>query len=352
MNKKRYAYIDLAKALGMLAVIWGHIHTSGESFVFVYAFDIPLFFFLSGMMFKNEKYDTLWKLVKNRAKTLLLPYVIFSIATWLVWVGYNLVLHNDVNYFAPLLQTVIAQGSGGYLVHNVPLWFVTCLFVVEVLYYFICKLPDIWSVLICAACAGLGYWMLNNSLSFDFTKLPWNIESALSAILFYCLGNLFIKHFKIEAIPNWVQKNKWKSIFSIAVLTVILAIGAIYNGHVSIGSNLLGKNIFVFYAVGLVGTFSTLFFSNLLELPKSNIADRLVGGVKWIGKNSFYFMAVHVPIKGFLIVVLAKLLHVSTGAIASNFFESIIIWIGTLICSFCAVLLINMFKKKFTKKNA
>lgn len=274
---KRYGYVDIAKALGMFAVIWGHIH-AGDTTTFVYAFDIPLFFFLSGMMFKNEKYDTVWKLVKNRARTLLLPYVLFSVATWIVWVTYNLVLHNDVNYLAPLLQTIVAQGSGGYLVHNVPLWFVTCLFVVEVIYYFISKLPDIWNVLICIVCAVVGYWMLNNNLDFDFTKLPWNIESALSAILFYGIGNLFIKHFKIEGIPNYVKHNKVKAIVGVVVLTAVLAVGGLYNGHVTIGSNRLGKNVFLFYIIGIVGTFSTLLFSNLLELQKDKFSRTLVGG--------------------------------------------------------------------------
>ena len=198
--KKRIDYVDIAKGFGMLAVIWGHILTddSNPSVVLVYAFDIPLFFVLAGMMYNGEKYNSFGKLLKSRAKSLLLPYVIFSVVTWIIWAAFSIVTHSDKALFAPLLQTVIAQGSGGFLVHNVPLWFVTCLFVVEVLYYFISKANDIINLLICIALAVVGHFMLHNNLSFDFTLLPWNIEAAMSAMLFYCVGNLFAKRFMVE----------------------------------------------------------------------------------------------------------------------------------------------------------
>ena len=125
---KRYDYIDIAKGFGMLAVIWGHILTAGWSWVFVYSFDIPLFFLLSGMMYNNKKYNSLLKLVKNRVRTLLIPYALISVITWLIWLAYSIVCKAEVNYFRPLLQTIIAQGSGGFMVHNVPLWFVSSIF--------------------------------------------------------------------------------------------------------------------------------------------------------------------------------------------------------------------------------
>lgn len=73
-----------------------------------------------------------------RLQTLLIPYVIFSVATWLIYVVGVLAFHNDTmhNCWYYLLQTVLAQGSGGYLEHDVALWFVTCLFVVDVFVLF------------------------------------------------------------------------------------------------------------------------------------------------------------------------------------------------------------------------
>jgi fucose 4-O-acetylase-like acetyltransferase len=63
------------------------------------------------MVFNGAKYDSLWQLVKRRAKTLLLPYLLFSVLTWIIWVGTKIVSHEQVNLFFPLLETVFAQGS-------------------------------------------------------------------------------------------------------------------------------------------------------------------------------------------------------------------------------------------------
>ena len=53
---QRWDYNDLAKSLGMLAILWGHIRLTGWSNAFVYAWHIPLFFFLSGMVFDKSRY--------------------------------------------------------------------------------------------------------------------------------------------------------------------------------------------------------------------------------------------------------------------------------------------------------
>lgn len=156
---KRLDYIDIAKALGMLTIIWGHIIHEGWSNQIVYAFHIPLFFFMSGMVFKADKYPTVWDLIKKRARTLLLPYLIFSLVTWAMWVGMRVIANDHTNYWYPLLQTFIAQGSSGFLRHNLPLWFVSCLFVVEIIYYYINKFSNTTNVVVCATASLLGCYV-------------------------------------------------------------------------------------------------------------------------------------------------------------------------------------------------
>lgn len=53
---KRLEYIDFLKAVGILAVIWGHIYTRNDAiYQFVYSFHVPLFFVLSGVFFKPNQ---------------------------------------------------------------------------------------------------------------------------------------------------------------------------------------------------------------------------------------------------------------------------------------------------------
>lgn len=153
-QKKRLDYIDLAKCFGMLAIIWGHIIHEGWPNQIVYSWHIPLFFFMSGMVFNASKYPTLKSFLSNRVRTLLVPYLVFSVATWLFWVAMRVLQHDSTDYWYPLMQTFVAQGSAGFLRHNLPLWFVTCLFVVEFLYYLINRLPR-WAAVGCCVIAAI-----------------------------------------------------------------------------------------------------------------------------------------------------------------------------------------------------
>lgn len=112
----------------MLLIVWGHIRLGDWSNAFVYAFHIPLFFFLSGMVFSKKRYPDFKSFLLKRINSLIKPYVVFSGLTWIIWVAYSYVSHANVeSYWMPLAQTFIAQGSGGFFIHNVPLWFVSCL---------------------------------------------------------------------------------------------------------------------------------------------------------------------------------------------------------------------------------
>ena len=284
-------------------------------------------------------------LLKRRAQTLLKPYFILSFVTWLIWVAYNYILHNHVeSYINPLLQTFIAQGSGGYLVHNVPLWFVTCLLFIEICYYFICRytIPSV-NVIICIVCAVVGYLMILPNDFFDFKKLPWSIEAGLSALIFYSCGNILISYVGHEKILGFfVQKKVW-FVSAMTVLFIILFVVSSYNGHVTLATNRLGKNPLLFYLTGFSGLFATIIFSMLCQNLKRNIfLNRLISSIQWIGNNSFYFMAVHVPIKGFVVVIVAKILKIdNVRLIQQGMTYSFVSFVVTLIVSFIVVAAIN-----------
>lgn len=49
--------IDIAKGIGMICLVLGHLFIIGsDSFKMIFAFHMPLFFFLSGYLFISSKY--------------------------------------------------------------------------------------------------------------------------------------------------------------------------------------------------------------------------------------------------------------------------------------------------------
>lgn len=220
-DSKRLDYIDIAKSLGMLTIIWGHILHSGWSNLMVYSFHIPLFFFLSGMVFNADKYQSVGQLIKRRAKTLLLPYLIFSFVTWLLWVGMRVAAHDATNYWYPLLQTFIAQGSSGFLRHNLPLWFVPCLFVVELMFYYINKLPKIGALISVVMCSFIGDYMIRGGYLEYFRLFPWSIEGAMSSVIFYATGNWLTYSYSHQELQSVALKRQHVS----AVICLLLFVG-------------------------------------------------------------------------------------------------------------------------------
>lgn len=345
--KNRVEYVDMAKGIGMFAIIWGHIMLSGWSNNLVYSFHIPLFFFLSGMMFSSSKYPSFGVFIKRRTKTLLVPYVMFSFITWLLWVVMNLITHSNVELWKPLLQTFIAQGSGGFMVHNVPLWFVTCLFVVEVLYFYIEKLPKWLNIVICVVCALIGDYMIRGGHLSFYRLLSWNIEAAMSALLFYSLGNLLIRKYSHQKLVDLIKNHILIIILAISILTIILSFSANWNGHITLGSNSLGRNTIVFYVNAIIGIFTTLSFSILLTLKtwKNRILYSLMKYLKWFGQNSFFVMASHVPVKGLLILCVSLLFQATPTEISNSINKSLIVFILTIIGDSVLVILISFLKK-------
>ena len=64
---KLFHWLDAMKTMGMFFIIYGHLFSYGYSYV--YAFNVPVFFILSGFLFKEDQpasvfwYKVWWQLV-------------------------------------------------------------------------------------------------------------------------------------------------------------------------------------------------------------------------------------------------------------------------------------------------
>lgn len=76
IKNARLQYIDIAKGIAMICIILGHLGNANINRI-VFTFHVPIFFFITGC-FTNKKRD-LNDFIKNKARTLLVPYIITSI---------------------------------------------------------------------------------------------------------------------------------------------------------------------------------------------------------------------------------------------------------------------------------
>ncbi len=279
--------IDAAKGFGMLFVIFAHLNYTPAPLTVIYSFHMPLYFILSGMMFNQKKYNNFGTFLKRRFQTLIIPYLIFqfiSIAffflTELIFSGFSSELLKQGSVY--ITQVFVSQGSANMF--NRPMWFVLCLFAVELMYYFISSFNKAAVAIICAVLTAAGWLLESDLINFDNRLLPWSLDSALFTIGFYAIGNIFAQPVKNTIV--YIKSKKYKNLICIGIAAVCLAIGiplALYNGKISLGSKIL-NNGFLLYITGIIGSIFILSLSIILDKIKA---------LNHFGRVSFSVMGIH-----------------------------------------------------------
>lgn len=263
----RLEWMDVSKGIGAFLVILGHFAINNKFAALIYCFHMPLFFFLSGTVFKIEKYATFKQFAVSKFKSLLIPYLIFNVFIWIFNVIKILVCGQDTMLIAKrFIGIFLGIKMTDYYGEC---WFISCMFVVQILAYFVVKFTSAKKNLICgSAIASLAIgWLYLSKIGIP---LPWGIETSFIALFFfllgYCLGTDNLLYSKMSI-----------------VLFIPMIIGALVNYKLSgyrveMFANQYG--VFLIYVlVALCGIFATI------------AASKIVTNVKFLqmlGKNSLY----------------------------------------------------------------
>lgn len=132
--------INLLKAFAIMLVVSGHLEFSMLGMFPPYSFQLALFFFISGMLFKEKYLSDACTFIKRRVKSLLFPYFLYEIFYVIVtcvifhftgkWWGEPLTLKNLT--LTPFL-------NGHQMDLSCPLWFVPQLFITMIAFLFFLK---------------------------------------------------------------------------------------------------------------------------------------------------------------------------------------------------------------------
>lgn len=124
----RIDWVDVAKGIGIVLMVHGHIHTHGFDLALISSFHMPLFFFLSGFVTPPGDGRPLTQLVLRLGRSLLIPYLIIgalglihqAISEWLTGVDFTRELGRNWSH--------LLLGMRGAGVVNGAIWFLPCLF--------------------------------------------------------------------------------------------------------------------------------------------------------------------------------------------------------------------------------
>ena len=203
-----------------------------------------------------------------------MPYAFFS-SIWIIYESVVSAINNEfnINYLINEIILYVKQD------HLWAIWFITCIFLVELLAYFIvfvCKDKNYLLLL----SAGLFIILTYFYKTFIDVRLIWNAEIVLPAIPFFLLGYVMKNQKTVfEKLTNW------KLIPAYLVSYVIIGFLNIkYTGQsVSMYSNKYG-NILLFYLGAVLGS--------LFVVSVSRIIKR-ISIINYIGKNSLIIFSLH-----------------------------------------------------------
>ncbi|WP_270286738.1 acyltransferase family protein [Enterococcus casseliflavus] len=274
MNK-RIDWIDTARGIAMILVVWGHLYPPMTARMWIYSFHMPLFFFLSGYLYKKRGTK---ESIVVRSKKLLVPYFLTAILSFPIGIFLDRYLGNSVTIGSKISEVFFLNGTVGW---NSPIWFLIVLYLVEVFFAMVDKIKPIW---IAIASLLVGYLLYITSVT-----LVFGIQIALWMLPFYCLGMIVKKN-------NFLNKDI-KNLKALALgitLMVVNGVIAISSGVVAeIYHNILG-NYWMFYVNAIIGIFGIIFIS--MYLPNIKF-------IKEVSVNSLFILCSHYIIYYFFVFV-------------------------------------------------
>ena len=188
-KKQRIAWVDIAKGITILTVIWSHsLPMSSLPRNLIFCFHMPLFFILSGFTLKPAKdiKDLIARTKKDFVR-LIVPVILITIATSILLGGPS-VSTEIHNIFYKLFWANAIPFEDGLPCLGMP-WFLVALFISKLLLRILSLLFKKDSELIAILCGLVGMM-----LGLKHIWLPFNFDMALVCMIFVAGGMLTHKH--------------------------------------------------------------------------------------------------------------------------------------------------------------
>lgn len=284
----RYEFIDIAKGIGMISIILGHMnfHDMSENnpfVVYVFQYHVPLFFFISGLFLSHKRS---WRrTVAKKAQGLLLPYLVTVIAVlvtlllfWLVWATIS-----PPSTFSSLKEFLLSAVWGaGYVNQLMPegvraigaIWFLEALFVAFIEVYIITGVVQgfLPGLLITLSLAGASLYL--KYICFP----PFNILQGFCGGLYVYCGYVYRKKYGLKFTSN---------VYLILLATAITLLAIYRNEYV----NLVGPDCYS--GIALLSSFSSVYLVILLSIKLADNTSTLARILEFFGRNSLCILCIH-----------------------------------------------------------
>ena len=285
-TKHRENWLDIAKCFCIVLVVLNHTSIKIPVVSFLGGmFFVPLFFVAAGYTYRNKS-AAFTRFVMDKVKRLLIPYFICNI----LLVGYFTVMGGlskpailGIFYSRAMLMAPGSEWNMGLMnCLNSPTWFLTCLFLVYCIYYWIdCKISDTkkrWGVIVLAMAAGIVLGKFSPIL------LPWSFENALLFLGFFEAGRIL----KEKGI-TWLRENEWIYANFLIVFVTLAYLNVTGNQVVNVSINQYGCSAIGYFVIALSGSLLCVKAAELTEKYLKVLTKPLA----FIGRHTLLILCWH-----------------------------------------------------------
>lgn len=184
-QKPRYQFVDIAKGIGIICVLYGHL-TQNPVGRWMNSFHVPLFFFLCGFVFRVNLGPKTF--LKKKIKSLLIPYIGLGIPMIVFQI-----IRNSIEGRFSVHSSLVLCVEYVMQIRFWTLWYIAALLWVSVGFYIIVKYlkKEVYVALAIVVLPTIGLIYYANGGK----GVYWNIDISLMASLFFGLGYLCKIHY-------------------------------------------------------------------------------------------------------------------------------------------------------------
>ena len=323
MEKNRDLRIDVLKGIGIICVIWAHLR--GYFDMEIYIFHMPLFFFLSGMFYKNRR-----DFIPRRFKSLIVPFLLYTAA-------FSLLFHLQGGAWEKPIHRLSLWFPSAVVG---PAWFLIALFNISVIYYLLdCLIKRKTLLLATTFAIGLIFYYYK-------IELPLDLRQSLYAMPFFALG----RYMKSKELTN-IGINRKILIIAALVFAGTVVYCRMNNFRFDILCSYLPGNCLLFYGgATAVLAGAIIILLNVRYFARPTAVNRALSS---FGRHSLAIMALHMPYMFFLRRQIFRL-HLfespTANTVGTFFITFALITAASYLLAIAIDTAVTLSRRKLTKK--
>lgn len=308
-TSQRISYIDIAKGMAIFLMVVGHSYSVHNNLItYIYSFHMPFFFLVTGILYgcRVQISGHLILNLRRRAKTLLLPYMIWGALYMIFLAMFQIIGGSNAT------DTLLKNGKEFIKLEGGAMWFLPVMFVASIAFLLVYKMKRVGYVIFAI-------------LMFIGLFAPENNNPYLEALYKAFVGTGFIA---IGFYGRKVFQYRMPG-FTCVSLFIIDLILVFANGQVDLLTRVF-HNPILYVVVACLGTYVLLSFARLLDGRLGN--KKCIGIIEYAGKSTLEILCLH--------MFIIEILRILDYKIMGNFLPKLGVFEGIIIAPIVYFLLI------------